>query len=135
MKKGYIFLIGLVMFVTVSCKQSVYLTITEPPAIYLTPDYTTASVVNRSTSTGKSKLINILEKGLTLEGDLDSKGAEKTIQGVFDRLSANPQLIQVALLDSMSVVDGPINDFPVPLKWEEVEALCRANNSRLLFAL
>ncbi|MFK8037873.1 MAG: DUF6340 family protein [Crocinitomicaceae bacterium] len=136
MKKGYIILFGLLLIGVVACKQSVYLTITQPPAIYLTPDYTTASVVNRSVSSGKkSKIIDILEKGVTLEGNLDVKGAEKTIQGLFDKLKANQQLEQLELLDSLKVLDGGINSFPVPLSWDEVEALCRGNNSRLLFSL
>ncbi len=135
MKKQVIFLLGFILIGLVSCKQSVYLTITEPPAIYLTPDYTVASVVNRSVNTGKSKLVDILENGVTLEGNLDTKGAQKTIQGVYDRLSTNPQLVNVNILDSMSVSEGTINTFPAPLQWNEVEALCRANNSRLLFSL
>ena len=135
MKKRYFLFLGLLTLSVVACKQSVYLTITEPPAIYLTPDYTAVSILNRSTNSGKSKIIDVLENGLTLEGNLDKKGAKQTIQGVFDRLKTNPQLSSVVILDSMSVDGGPINAFPVPVKWENVESLCRANGSRLLFSL
>ena len=135
MKNRYLFLIGFIVIGLIACKQSVYLTITEPPAIYLTPDYTMVSVINRSTNSGKSKIVGILENGLTLEGDIDKKGAQRTIQGVFDRLSTNPQLVKVEVLDSISVLEGPINDFPAPFRWDEVESLCRSNNSRLLFSL
>lgn len=135
MKKRSIFFIGILILGVIACKQSVYLTITEPPAIYLTPNYVSASVVNRSVSIGKSKLIDILEKGITLEGQIDVKGAEKTIEGLFSKLKMNNQLIRVDLLDSLKVIDGPVNTFPVPLKWNEVEALCRSNNSQLLFSL
>lgn len=135
MKKRYFLFLGLLVVGLLACKQSVYLTITEPPAIYLTPDYTAVSVVNRSVNSGKSKIIDILENGVTLEGNLDKKGAKQTIQGVFDRLKTNPQLNSVVILDSMTVDGSHINSFPVPLKWDDVASLCRAHNSRLLFAL
>ena len=135
MRKRYtIFLVGLFLSLQ-ACKQSVYLTITEPPAIYLTPDYTKVAVVNRTANTGKSKLVDILENSVTLEGELDTKGSKQTIQGVYDGLKRNAQLIDVALLDSLTVADGTINTFPAPIQWGDVESLCRGNDARLLFAL
>ncbi|MFK8046373.1 MAG: DUF6340 family protein [Crocinitomicaceae bacterium] len=135
MKKSNLFLIVVIAIGVVACKQSVFLTITQPPAIYLTPEYTIASVVNRSTKTGNSKIVDILENGVTLEGDLDKKAAEKTIQGLFDRLKNNPQFSNVLLLDSMSVDGGPINEFPVQLQWDQIKSICRPQSSKLLFSL
>lgn len=135
MKNRYILTITALVFIVFACKQSVYLTITEPPAIYLTPDYTKVSVVNRSTNAGKSKLIEILENGVSLEGDIDKKGAVKTIEGLVSRLSTNPQIVNVVILDSMSVLNGSVNNFPAALKWSDVESLCRSNDSRLLFSM
>ncbi|MFD1553215.1 DUF6340 family protein [Putridiphycobacter roseus] len=135
MKKEYILLWSFIVLGLASCKQQVYLTITQPAAVYLAPELQSAAVVNRSFTTGNSKVIDILEKGLTLEGDIDKKGAQQIITSFFDQLSLNPQMKIIKILDSLSVVNGPVANFPNPLNWDEVADLTSGNNAQLLFSL
>lgn len=136
MKKNYFFLIGLLTIGLLSCKQSIYLNIIEPPAVYLTPNYNAVSIVNRSVNAaGKSKIVEMIESTVTLEGKLDKKAAEASIKGLFDRLQNNPQFNMVTILDSLTVENGTVNIFPAPMPWNQVQMLCGLNGSQLLFSL
>ena len=135
MKKAILSICTIALFFLTGCKQQVYLTITQPAAVYLAPAIQSAAIVNRSFTSGNSKVIDILEKGLTLEGDIDKKGAKQIITSFFDQLTVNPQIKLIKVLDSMTVKNGPVSNFPSPLNWDEVAELVSGNNAQLLFSL
>ena len=135
MKKHYYLLIALSVLIISSCNQRVYLTVNEPPIVHLDKMYDRAGVVNRSFAEGGSKILETIDNGLSLEGDLDIKGSNAAVQGAFDQLTINQRFEFVTIMDSLTVKNGGIDIFPAPLQWFEVEKLCLANEVGFLIAL
>ena len=133
MKK--LLLLSLFGLFLISCKQRVYLTISDPPAVFLENEYETAAVINRTYSSGASKPLDMLDNVLSLEGNMDHTGSKAAVQGLFDELSVNSKFKYVALLDSMTVKNGGIDVFPAQLPWDEVEKICEETGVQLLFVL
>lgn len=65
-----------------ACKQQVYLTVTEPPAVHLIKEYTRGGIINRTFSEGGSKVIDDIDNALTLEGDIDRTGSNAAVRGL-----------------------------------------------------
>ncbi len=135
MKKHYILYIAFIATLITSCTQRVYLTVNEPPAVHLDKMYNRGGVVNRSFSEGGSKILETVDNGLSLEGDLDIKGSNAAVQGVFDQLTTNQRIEFVTIMDSLTVKNGGIDVFPAPLPWFKVEQLCLANEVGFLVTL
>ena len=122
--------------VLMACKDSIYVTVTEPAAVFIEKEYVTAGVLNRSYSSGTGQVIDEIEKGLTLEGkNFDDEGSKQVIQGLFDNLSVDSRFESIVLMDSISVENGGIDVFPAQLSWKQVSELCKINNVQLLFVL
>lgn len=128
----YFSLLGLILS---SCTQRVYLTISDPPAVFIESEYETAAVINRTYSSGVSKPVDLIDNALSLEGNVDHIGSKAAVQGLFDELSVNPKFKYVALLDSMTVKNGGIDIFPAQLPWDEVQKICEETGVQLLFVL
>ncbi|MFT5823098.1 MAG: hypothetical protein ACI8ZM_004358 [Crocinitomix sp.] len=135
MKKHYILSIAFIAVLITSCTQRVYLTVNEPPIVHLDKMHDRGGVVNRSFAEGGSEIIETIENGLTLEGDLDLRGSNAAVQGVFDQLTTNQRFQFVTIMDSLSVKNGGIDVFPAPLPWFKVERLCLKNEVGFLIAL
>ncbi|NOQ74612.1 MAG: hypothetical protein GQ574_21550 [Crocinitomix sp.] len=135
MKKHYILSIAFITVLITSCTQRVYLTVNEPPAVHLDKMYDRGGVVNRSFAEGGSEILETIENGLTLEGDLDLRGSNAAVQGVFDQLTTNQRFQFVTIMDSLTVKNGGIDVFPAPLPWFKVEKLCLKNEVGFLIAL
>jgi len=135
MKKQYFLVFAFVVTALAACKQRVYLTVSEPAAVYLEKEYETAGVVNRTYSSGAGKILDVLDNALTLEGDLDHVGSKSAVQGLYDQLTVNQRFKRVVLMDSLTVDNGGIDVFPAQLSWDEVEKLCEENQVQLLFVL
>ena len=118
-----------------SCTQRVYLTISDPPAVYIEKEFETAAVINRTYSSGASKPLDLIDNAFSLEGKMDHTGSKAAVQGLFDELSVNPKFKYVALLDSMTVENGGIDVFSAQLPWSEVEQICEETGVQLLFVL
>ena len=135
MKTSRILLIALALLTLSACKSKVYLTISEPAAVYIEKEYETAGIINRTFSSGATKPLDVLDNALTLEGNLDYKGSTAAVQGCYDQLVTNQRFREVKILDSMTVKNGGIDIFPAPLSWEEVEKICQEQGVQLLFVL
>lgn len=134
MKKGYVILFSLA-FVLMGCKQSVYLTVTEPAEVFLEKSYINVAILNRSLPAEGSRILSDIENALTLEGNLDRKGSEAAIKGLYSEVTSNPQFKQIVTLDSMLNTSGALNNFPSQLDWNTVRSLCDKTGSQLLFVL
>ncbi len=135
MKQSYLFLSALLLFITTACKQRVYLTVTEPAAVQLSPNYKNPILINRTFAAGKSRVLERIDNGLSLEGKLDEKGSAAAVRGVFDRFTTNQRFDKITLIDSMAVENRVSSAFPAQLSWDEVEAICNANNGDFLVVL
>lgn len=135
MKRHYLLLLSVFLIGFLSCKNRVYMTVSEPAAVFLEQEYESAGVVNRTYSEGAAKIVDVVDNALTLEGNLDHEGSKAAVQGVFDELTVNPRFKRIVLMDSMTVKGGGIDIFPAQLPWNEVQKLCDENGVQLLFVL
>ena len=135
MKRIYFLYLTLLTVFLISCKQRVYLTISEPAAVFLEKEYESAGVVNRSYSSGAGKIVDVIENAMSLEGNLDHEGSKAATTGMYDQLTVNERFNHIVLLDSMTVQNGGMDVFPAPLSWVEVDKICMDNGVQLLFVL
>jgi len=135
MKRIYFLSALALLLVLSSCKNTVRLTIQDPPAVFLEKSYVTAGVVNRSFAKGAGKVVDVIDNALTLEGNLDNVGSEAATQGMFDELTTNQRFEYVAKLDSIAVENRAGDVFPAPMEWSEVTRLCEENGVQILFVL
>lgn len=135
MKHNYLLLLALFTILTSSCTQRVYLTVNEPPAVHLQKEYMRGGVINRTFAEGGSQILETIDNALTLEGDLDRKGSNAAVQGAFDQMTTNQRFEYLAILDSMTVLNGGIDVFPAPLDWAEVDEICLKNDVQFLIVL
>jgi hypothetical protein len=135
MKKSFylIFIVGLL----VSCKtQQLYLNVVEPAPVTLSQDIKKVGVINRSMPTDETKIIDILDKVLSLEGvDLDKDGAEQAVRGLSEELLNNSRFDEVKTLSDIDFRTQKLNIFPAPLSWEIVEKICKETETDALFSL
>lgn len=121
----------------VSCKtQQLYLNVVEPAPVTLSHDIKKVGVINRSTPTDETKIIDILDKALSLEGvDLDKDGAEQAIKGLSVELMNNARFDEVKTLSDIDFRTPRLEIFPGPLSWEIVDKICKETGTDALFAL
>jgi hypothetical protein len=135
MKKIIPVLLIIVLFS--SCKtQQLYLNVVEPAPVSLPQEIKTIGVINRSIPTDETKILDVLEKVLTLEGvNLDKDGAEQAIRGLSDELLNNNRFNEVKTLTDIDFRTPKLGIFPVPLSWEIVDKVCKETGTDALFAL
>ncbi len=120
-----------------SCKTNqLYLNVTEPAPVTVPAYIKKVGVINRSMPTDETKAIDIIDKALSLEGiDLDKEGAMESVRGLSDELLANERFVEVKTLNDIDFRTPRLTLFPVPLKWEIVEQICKETNTDALFSL
>jgi hypothetical protein len=126
-----------ILIILTSCKtQQLYLTVVEPAPVTLSPDIKKVGVINRSMPTDETKVLDILDKALSLEGvDLDRDGAEQSIKGLSDELLNNQRFNEVKTLSNVDFRTPKIGLFPNPLSWDIVNKVCKENGTDALFSL
>lgn len=136
MKKGTFIILTAILLV--SCKtQQLYLNVVEPAVVTLSPDIKSIGVINRSTPTDETKIFDVVDKALTLEGvNLDKDGAEQAIKGLSDELMANDRFTDVKTLTDVDFRTPRLGAIlPVPLSWEIVDKICKEKGTDALFSL
>lgn len=136
MKK--ILIIILIPGLLASCKMNqLYLSVVEPAPVTLSPDIKKVGVINRSVPTDETKVLDVLDKALSLEGvNLDKDGAGQAIEGLSAELLNNDRFEEVKNLSDIDFrTPSLMGIFPVPLSWEIVDKVCRETGTDALFAL
>ncbi|OFY73786.1 MAG: hypothetical protein A2V46_11300, partial [Bacteroidetes bacterium RBG_19FT_COMBO_42_7] len=136
MKK--LMLMLLISSVLVSCKiNQLYLNVIEPAPVTLSQQIKKAGVINRSVPTDETRILDVLDKALSLEGvNLDKDGAEQAINGLSTELLNNKRFDDVRTLTDIDFrTPSLMGIFPVPLSWEIVSKVCREKGVDALFAL
>jgi hypothetical protein len=120
-----------------SCKtQDLYLSVLEPAPVTLPGYIKKPGVINRTQVSEATKNIDKVDKVLSLEGaDLDKEGAATCISGLTNELVKNNRFTEIVPVTSSVLTTTGSGIFPAPLSWEEVDRLCRQNNTDALFAL
>ncbi len=121
----------------VSCKMNeLYMNVTEPAPVTLSRDIKKVGVINRSMPTDETKVLDVIDKALSLEGvDLDKDGALQAIKGLSEELMNNARFDEVKTLSDIDFRTPKLGIFPVPLSWEIVNKICRETGTDALFAL
>jgi len=135
MKK--LFLLILITTLLASCKTNqLYLNVVEPAPVTLARDIKKVGVINRSMPTDETKIIDIIDKALSLEGvDLDRDGAMQAIKGLAEELMNNKRFDEVKTLSDIDFRTPKLGIFPAPLSWEIVDKICKETGTDALFAL
>jgi hypothetical protein len=121
-----------------SCASTnlVYLSVQEPAPVSLPQDIKSIAVVNRSLPSKQNKVLDAIDKVMTMEGPgLDAAGADASITGLYDELWKNNRFTAVKILKDAQTNNAGPGFFPNPLSWEEVEKICRDNNTDAVFSL
>ncbi len=121
----------------VSCKiNHLYINVLEPAPVTLFPEIKKVGVINRSVPTDATKVLDVIDKALTLEGvNLDKDGAEQAIKGLSEELLNNGRFDEVKTLEDIDFRTPSLGIFPVPLSWEIADRICRETGTNALFAL
>jgi hypothetical protein len=112
-----------------SCKMNhLYLNVIEPAPVTLSQHIKNVGVINRSVPTDETKILDVIDKALSLEGvNLDKDGAEQAIIGLSSELLNNSRF-DFRTPSLMGI-------FPVPLSWDIVSKVCNETGTDALFAL
>jgi len=110
--------------------------VTEPAQIPLGSDITRIGIINRSVPSDGNKVVDEIDKILSLEGkNLDKEGAEAAITGLSDELSRGDRFEKVEIITDIESQRKGLGVFPAALSWELVEKICEENNVDILFSL
>ena len=120
-----------------SCKTNeLYLNVIEPAPVTLPPYIKKVGVINRSASTDETKVIDVADKVLSLEGkNLDKEGAHESIKGLSEELMNNNRFTEVKSLDNIDFRTPKLTLFPIPLSWDIVSQICNESETDALFSL
>jgi hypothetical protein len=123
--------------VLVSCKTNeLYLNVVEPAPVTIPSDVQKVGIINRYLPTDESKVIDAIDRTLSLEGkNLDKDGAMESITGLKDELLANQRFTEVKTIDEIKFKTPKLTVFPAPLTWENVDMICKEESVDALFAL
>jgi hypothetical protein len=129
-----------VLFITVAltgCKTNqLYLSVIEPAPVTISQGIKKVGVINRSTPTDQTKVIDVLEKVLTLEGvNLDKDGAEQAMTAMDSELLNNKRFEEVKPLTDYDFRTPKLGLFPEPLSWDIVSKICSETGTDALFSL
>ena len=134
--KKYLIL-GISVSLLLSCKTNqLYLNVIEPAPVQIPSSVTNVGIINRYLPTDETKVIDVIDKTLSLEGkNLDKDGAAESVKGLADELSGNVRFSSVVTIDDIKFKTPGLMNFPTPLTWEIVEMICSEKNTDALFAL
>ena len=134
--KKYAVLIILAVAIA-SCKTNeLYINVLQPAPVTLPGFIKKIGIINRSIPTDETKLVDIIDKVLSLEGaDLDKDGAQESINGLTDELKTNERFTEVKLLNDIDFRASRLGILPPPLTWDIAEKICRETETDALFAL
>jgi len=135
MKKFLI--IPLIALTAISCKtQQLYLNIVQPAPVTLSKDIKVVGIIDRTTPTDQTKILDAIDKVVSLEGtDLDKVGTAESINGVKEELVNNDRFTEVKVLSDVEFKASNIGAFPAPLTWSQVDGICSEQGTDALFAL
>lgn len=121
----------------VSCKTNeLYINMLQPAPVTMPSGIKKIGIINRSIPTDETKLIDVLDKTLSLEGaDLDKDGAWESIAGLSEELKDNDRFAEVKLLDDIDFRASRIGILPPLLASRIVDSICAVTGTDALFAL
>ena len=120
-----------------SCKTNeLYLNVVEPAPVTIPSDVVNVGIINRFLPTDETKVIDAIDKTLSLEGkNLDKDGADESINGLSEELKANTRFNEIKIIDDTKFKAAQLDILPPPLNWDIVDMLCKEKSVDAIFAL
>jgi len=114
--------LGIVSFLSTSCKSNAYLTLMKPAQIGVPSSIKTIAIADRTTP--ENEYVNIIEGVLTGEGiGMDKEAVQKAIDGLQKVMGESPRFEVIRTTESLNS-DYVMGNFPDPLPWGVVSHLC-----------
>lgn len=131
-----LFIAALVLNIACHTTNVVTMSVIEPAPVELPQYIQKVGILNRSLPADKDKLLDKVDKVLSAEGmNLDKEGAEASVLGLKEELERNNKLVEVVVLEVEQIENPAYGNFPNPLPWEQVYAICDQNGLDGLFVL
>lgn len=130
-------LVVLSIMLLVSCKTNeLYINVMQPAPVTMPAAIKKVGIINRSIPTDETKLIDALDRVLSLEGaDLDRDGGWESIGGLAEELSNNDRFSEVKLLNNIDFRASRIGVLPPALAGRLVDSICSVTGTDALFSL
>lgn len=125
-------------FSIIACSSTNRLTmgITQPAQVSISSDVSSIGIINRSTASEKNKVVDKIDKVLSLEGlNLDKEGAQYAILGLSYELERGNRFESVKIIEGQKDFEKGLGVFPSALSWEIVDQICQENGVDVLFSL
>jgi hypothetical protein len=136
MKNYFTIIFFSIIFSSCASTEIMHLSVLEPAPVSLPSYIKNVAVVNRTQVAKKSKVYDVIDKVVTLEGlNLDKDAAEETIIGLTDELKKNKRFDEIKMVNESDLTTNTPGIFPAPLSWDVVEKYCDDNNADALFSL
>lgn len=126
------------LFIFSSCASTELLrmSVLQPAPVTLPADIKNVIVVNRTNPSSKSKIFDVIDKAVTMEGaHLDKEGAQQASIGLADELRKNNRFDHVEMLPDAELTTDVSGMFPLPLSWDIVDKYGNDNDADALFSL
>lgn len=128
----------LIISASYSCTSTnqMWLSVKEPAPVSLPPNIKSVAVVNRSAASDASRTLDAIHKALSLEtNDMQTAGAEASLQGLSDELLKNERFTEVKQMKNLKLYSFGAGVFPSALLWDSVQKICNESNTDALFSL
>lgn len=135
---AYKVLLTTAFFSLMACSSTNRMTmgITRPAQVPIPNDVINIGIVNRSSASEKNKVLDNIDKILSLEGlNLDREGAQNAVTGLKDELERSNRFDAVKVIDNQKDIEKGLSVFPSEISWDIVDRICNENNVDVLFSL
>ncbi|TLP79601.1 DUF6340 family protein [Maribacter sp. ACAM166] len=138
--KNFVFIVLLasLSFLFIACSSTNRLTmvITQPAQVSIASDVAHVGIINRSVVSEKNKIVDKIDKVLSLEGlHLDKEGAQQAISGLQYELERGKRFDTVKIIESQQDFEKGLGVFPAALSWDIVDQICKEHGVDVLFSL
>jgi len=130
--------LSLIIILGCSCSSTseMSLSVKKPAPVSIPANIKTVAIVNRSEASEATKTLDAIHKVLSLQSnELQTAGAQASLQGLSDELSKNDRFTEVKQLKNVKLYSFGSGVFPTALAWDSVEKICSETNTNALFSL
>ncbi|WP_405396699.1 DUF6340 family protein [Maribacter sp. Asnod2-G09] len=135
---AYKVLVITAFFSIMACSSTNRMTmgITQPAQVPIPNDVINIGIVNRSSASEKNKVVDNIDKILSLEGlNLDKEGAQNAVTGLKYELERSNRFDAVKVIENQKDIEKGLSIFPSEISWEIVDRICKENDVDVLFSL
>lgn len=135
---AFILFLSTAFFSIISCSSTNRMTmgITQPAKVAIPNDVIDVGIVNRSSASENNKVLDDIDKILSLEGlNLDKEGAKNAISGLKYELERGNRFEAIKIIENQKDINKGLSVFPAELSWDIVDRICKENGVDVLFSL